>query len=130
MKKKNKYGLETGEDGFSYTQKLEPKLVTEYSDGKHTIYKSFLAMAEQLMPPKAKKKWYAVYKVLKSFKFDDVELEEGCIFRNQIFLPHQARTIYGCIIELSCDADLLQEAIAKNYLEFIGVEPEEEDDGE
>lgn len=107
---------------FEYEQRLEPKFQLEEKDGKYIRRKNFFALAEELMPAEAKGKWYAVYKIKKAFPIDGETLEVGTYLREQIFLPHQLRG--GGIVCLGHHHSLIQEGIAKQYLEFIGVEKE------
>lgn len=111
-----------------YKQKLEPKFITEYSDGKHKFRKNVLAMFEELMPDDAKKKWFAIYKAKKDFPIrlstpeeENPVVEPGEQYRVQIELPHQARLVGGIALIMGAEGDYLKEAIAKGYLEFVGV---------
>ena len=117
----------------NYEQKLEPKFITEYSDGKHRYRENVLGVFEKLMPDSAKEKWFAIYEAKKDFPIklstifdEDPVVKTGERYGVQIELPHQARLVGGICLVMGAEGDYLKEAIAKGYLEFIGVEKESE----
>ena len=121
----------------NYEQKLEPKFITEYSDGKYRYRKNVLTMFEELMPDDAKEKWFAIYEAKKDFPInlstafeEDPIVRSGERYRVQIELPHQARLVGGIALIMGAEGDYLKEAIAKGYLEFVGVEKDSEEERE
>ena len=112
-----------------YEQKLEPIIPTEYTENGHTYRSNYLSYAEEMLPPEARKRYFAVYEILKPLKHpfdsDDEPMEVGTYFRDQILLPHQER---GGIIVAGRQGKWILEALSKNYLRFKGVEAEDDDE--
>ena len=112
-----------------YEQQLEPKFPTEYSDGKHTYRKNYLAYAEKLLTYEDKESYYATYEVLKECSppnhsdedGNEIVYHPGQRIYEQVLMPHQQRPIMGFAYAVGGNCEWLLEALSKRYVRFIGV---------